>query len=127
QSPGLSHTGESVVVELNAARFTLFGGDDDNSIGPTSTVNGCGRGILQYIYRLHIHGIDTIDIPNETVNDYQRTVVAIGADATNQNDRCCARLSGRRSDVHAADLALQCLIYPLHIDVLQLFSCHTGN
>ncbi len=79
---GLCHLGDTeaaVVGNLCLADFSLFGGNDDNAVRTTCTIDGCGRGILQDVNGLDIRGVDGAScfsiFYGEAVDDVKRRVV----------------------------------------------------
>jgi len=86
----LLHTHRCATVVAHAyllALTTLLGGDDDNTIRTTATIDSCGRSVLQDIEALDILGVNerqrigktfhAIVVHRHTVDDDQRVVAGI--------------------------------------------------
>ena len=52
------HTVGGIEVYLQTALLSLLGGDDDDAIGCTGTIDGCRRSILQHSHALDIRRVD---------------------------------------------------------------------
>ena len=87
----------AAVVHLHASRLSLLGGNDDNTIGGTRTVNSSSRGIFQNRKRLDVIGVDgreriahTFDfgvIDRHPVNNDQRVVAGRHGRTSAHTDR----------------------------------------
>ena len=65
-----------VEVDLYVTLLTTLRGDDDNTIGTTSTIDSRGRGVLQNIDRLNLRGSDIADAADgESVDNIKRRIV----------------------------------------------------
>ena len=70
----------AVEVHDRGAAGTALGGDDDNTVSGTGTVDGGGGGVLQDVDALDIGRVDGVDgaVGKHTVDDQQRLVDALG-------------------------------------------------
>ena len=83
---GVRPTNSTIVSELDLAFLTLLGGYQDNAVCSTRTIDGCGCCILQYIDRLDIVGVNTIEVSTSyTVNDVKRLRVTSSTDTADIN------------------------------------------
>ena len=87
--PGCLPAPRSVVVDLSLALLALLGGDDDNAVGGTCTVDGTRGGILEDFDTLDIIGVDNVKTAFErnTVDDVERVGSVVGTGTTDTNAR----------------------------------------
>ena len=97
-----------VEVHLHLAVLTLLGGDDDDTVRGTRTVD-TGRGsVLQHLDRLDVVTVQLVHtgLRRHTVDDVQRVVVVQRADTTDAHRRSTRQVTVGL-DVHARHTALQ--------------------
>src|SRR5690606_4863709 len=88
--------------------LSLFGGNENDSIGCPRSVDGSRSGVFQDIDGLDIGGVETVDIAaDHVVNDVQWLRVADGADTTDVDFEPFAGHSRCLGDLHTRRLALQ--------------------
>ncbi len=92
---------EAVIGDADPAGLALLGGDEDDTVRTTRTVDGAGGGVLQDVDALDIRGVEGVDAAaGHAVDHIQR---GIGTDGTHTADVdvvARARLSGRTHDAH---------------------------
>ena len=117
-------------IEVNAylTLSTFLGGDDDNTIGSTATIDTCGCRILE-----HLDGLDVVRVQlvhtrlgRHTVDDIQRVVV-VERTHTTYSHRGSTRGSTVGCDVHARHLALQGFHRVVLLLFLQVFGTDSTN
>ena len=97
---------------------SLLGGDDDDTIRSTRTIDGCCRSILQYSKALDIvrvnhrqrvtHTTHTIVVNSQTINHIERLVGSIQrGTATDANLSTCTRFTTFSQYVHTGNLTYQ--------------------
>ena len=84
-----------VVVHVYSALFAALGGDEDNTVGSTCTIDGARGSILQYLNALDVAGVQIVDtaLDGHTINDVERVTVVDSTDTTDTNLRGCTRLT----------------------------------
>ena len=108
----------AVVGDLRFAGVTLLGGNDDNAVGGTGTVDRRGGRILEDREALDVVGVDglervghtlaAVDRQRNAVDDDERVVGRIqGSGATDTDRRSAARTAVTRDDLQTSDLALE--------------------
>ena len=104
---------EAVVVDTCLARLAALGGDKDNTVGTTGTIDSGRRGILKHSDILDIICRDIVDIVcRETVDYVKRRVVASDRTATTYTDEhfCIGRTVGG-SNTHTRHLTRESLTH----------------
>ena len=93
--PRILPTIREIVVDVYSALLAALGGDEDDTIGSTCTVDGARGSILQYLNALDVAGVQIVDaaLDGHTINDVERVAVVDGSDTTDTNLSGCTRLS----------------------------------
>ena len=73
-------------VDGACAFFTALGGDKDNAVCSTGTVDGGGAGVLHHLDGLDVVGVDVGHGALCTVNDYQRGAGTVDAGTAAEDD-----------------------------------------
>lgn len=79
-----------IVVDLSFAFLTLLGGNEDNTVGGTCTIDGTRCCVLQHLDTLNVvgvHKLHTVLVGCQSVNNVERIAVVDGTDTTNANHR----------------------------------------
>ena len=123
------HARERVVgieAHLCHAGLALLGSDDDHTVCSAATVDGCRRGILEYLDVGNVVGCKEVDIlERHTVNDVERVVGTIERGCTTHADgRCRTRLTVGLRYVQTGCLALHTLSCAHDGAALKVFGRH---
>ena len=108
---GFLDTNVAVVGDLGGlVLVAVLGGDQDDTVGGTHTVDGSGRSVLQHRHVGNVVGIQEVDVVIEhPVHDIQRA--AAGERAVT-------------ADVHLGALARRTAVHHVHARHLALHRCH---
>ena len=84
-----------IIINLCLPHLTLFGGNEDNTIGSTCTINSSGCSIFQYFDRFDIIRIHKVKATSDrhTVHDIKRITIINSTDTTYTYARRITRLS----------------------------------
>ena len=114
-----------VEVNLHLAVLAFLGGDDNDTVGGTRTVDACRCSILQHLYRLDVVAVKLMHtrLCRHSVNNIKRVVVV---ESTNTTYAHSGSARGRTvsRDVHARDTTLKCLDGVVLVLLLQLVNAH---
>ena len=87
-----------VIVDRGLTHLTLLRGNEDNTVGGTSTIDSTRGSILQHLDTLNIarvHALHTILVSRHAIDNIEGFRVVDRTDTTNANHRLCARLTRR--------------------------------
>ena len=110
---GIRHTYIAIILNSNLAFLTLLRGNEDDTVGSTSTIDGSRSGILQYVDALDVVWIQTVQTVigctrNNSVDNEEWGRLTDGSHTTDVHLESLAWLSRALCDVHTGSLALQC-------------------
>ena len=76
-----------VVVHVYSALLAALGGDEDDTVGSTCTVDGARGSVLQHLDALDVARVQIVDaaLDGHTINDVERVAVVDGSDTTDTN------------------------------------------
>ena len=76
-----------VVVDVYSTLLAALGGDEDDTVGSTCTVDGARGSILQYLNALDVAGVQIVDaaLDGHTINDVERVTIIDSTDTTDTN------------------------------------------
>ena len=113
-------------VHLGLSLASALRGDNDDTVGATCAVDGGRRSILEHVDALNLRGSDVADARHrEAVDDVEGGVVLReGAAATYAYLHVGVGRAFRGGDVHAGELAGQCLGDVRHRDVGEVLRLH---
>ena len=99
-----------IEVDPYLAFLASLGGDDDDTICRTRTINRCRGGILQDLDALDVITVQLVHacLGRHTVDDVERVVVVQCSDTTDANS-CRTRRTTIGRDVHTRNTSLHCL------------------
>ena len=105
---GILHANITIVIYLGLSLATLFGRDHDHTGGCAVTIDGCRRGIFQYVYGGDVIGGDQVDIGSGyTVDHEEGSSGTIDGGGTAEDDGSAAVGIAVGRDVQAGDLTLE--------------------
>ena len=101
-------TCRSAEVELRIACLTLLGGNEDDTVRTTCTVDGRCRSVLEDFHRLDIVVVQEVDVARNrhTIDHVERVGTIDGGDTTHEDLWSCTRRTGA-GHLHTIDLALE--------------------
>ena len=122
----------AVAAVIRNGRLALgaaLGGYEHDAVRSTGAVNGGGSCILQDFNGLDIRRIEVVDatVDRHAVHDVERVGIVDGADTTDLDLGAGARLTGSLGNLHAGDLALECIVDCGSFDRVELVSIHLGD
>ena len=103
----------SVVVDLSLALLALLGGDEDDTVGGTCTVDSARSGILEHFDTLDVVGVHKVktSLDGHAIDDVERIGVVDGTGTTDTNTRSFTRLTRVGGDVDTGCETLQCIVH----------------
>ena len=109
----------------------LFGGDDDDTVGTTGTIECIGRCILQHCHRCHIGRVDAVPfaVVGHAIEHDERIVACVdGTDASDAELRVGIRCAGVGVRLQARYASLQGIHHVVHLTLLYQFHVnHIGR
>ena len=115
----------TVVVHTDLAFLTLFGGDENHTVGSSRTVDGTTGSILQHVDTLNVGRVQVVDVTTaHTVNNVERLGVAIGTSTADGNLEAVARLTRIGLDANTGALALQGTKYLCGVQFSNVLTLH---
>ena len=110
---GIRHTYIAVVLNCDSAFLTLLGGNEDDTVCSTSTVDGARGSVLQHFDTLDLAGVHAVQAivgstRNDSVDNEEWGRLTDGSHTTDVHLESLAWLSRALCDVHTGSLALQC-------------------
>lgn len=73
--------GGIVDVDCHAVAFTLLGGDDNDTVGSTGTIDRSGGGVFEHLHCLDVGGVDAVDVVGgHTVDDVEGSLLELAVD-----------------------------------------------
>ena len=115
-----------VYLELRV-RTTALGGNQDNTVRTTGTIDSRSGSILQYRNRGDIITTNRVDftLKRRTVYNVQRGCTTVDRTCTTDTDACArTRLTGTINNLNTCHLTLQCVRYVRLSLVGELFALH---
>ena len=121
----------SLEGDVRLGRETALGGDHDDTVRTSGSVDRCGRGVLQHRDALDVFRVDVIEVGHCTchsVHDDERLIR--GCDGTGSADTDgsrCTRFTGCGHDIHSRDTSLEGLVYGQAWSLLHIRHLHTSD
>ena len=133
------HTVGGIEVYLQTALLSLLGGDDDDTIGCTGTIDGCRRSILQHSHALDIRWVDhteevaavtrdTTLLQWHTIEHDKRVVAGIQRSTTTHTDgtTCWGRTTVGH-DLHTRNLTIDQLLWRRNETLVEVLCLHRSH
>ena len=127
--PGCLPAPRSVVIDLSLALLALLGGDDDDAVGGTCTVDGTRGSVLQDFDALDVVGVHDVQatLERNTVDDVERVGSIVGTGTTDTNARRLTRLARVGGDVDTGCQTLQGIVDTNRSLALKVFAADLGD
>ena len=95
-------------LELHGTLTAFLGGDEDDAIGASCTIDSLSGSVLEHLHALDVVLVEKVDVGTHrhAVDDIERVRAVDGADASDDDTWCGAR-STAVGHLHTIDLALQ--------------------